>query len=92
MDEQLQKYLREKYSEQLGDINTGQMFANLGDVIAGQKVGTTAPFFTEQRKLSEEQTLKEIDRQRELEMKKDQLAETLNTKLMQLQQQKVPKK
>jgi hypothetical protein len=88
MDEQLQKYLQEKYAEQLGDINTGQMFANLGDVIGGQKVGTTSPFFTEQRKLAESQTLGEIDKARDLEMKKAQLAETLNTKLMQLQQQK----
>jgi hypothetical protein len=88
MDEALQNYLKQKYAEQLGDINTGQMFANLGDVLAGQKVGTTSPYFTEQRKLAESQTLGEIDKARELEMKKAQLAETLNTKLMQLQQQK----
>lgn len=88
MDEVLQKYLKEKYAEQLGDINTGQMFANLGDVIAGQKVGTTSPYFTEQRKLAESQTLGEIEKQRELEMKKAQLAETLNTKLLQMAQQK----
>jgi hypothetical protein len=88
MDEQLQKYLQEKYAEQLGGLNTAQAFANLGDVIGGQKVGTTSPFFTEQRKLAEEQTLGEINKQRDLEMKKAQLAETLQTKLMQLQQQK----
>lgn len=88
MDEQLQKYLQEKYAEQLGGLNTAQAFANLGDVIGGQKVGTTSPFFTEQRKLAEEQTLGEINKQRELEMKKAQLAETLNTKLMQMAQQK----
>lgn len=88
MDEQLQKYLREKYAEQLGGLNTAQAFANLGDVIGGQKVGTTSLFFTEQRKLAEEQTLGEINKQRDLEMKKAQLTETLQTKLMQLQQQK----
>lgn len=88
MDDQLAQYLRDKYAEELGGINTAQAFGNLGDVIAGQKVGTTNPYFTEQRKLLETQTLGEIDKQRELEMKKAQLAETLNTKLMQLQQQK----
>ncbi len=88
MDDQLAQYLKQKYAEELGGINTAQAFANLGDVLAGQKVGTTSPYFTEQRKLAETQTLGEIDKQRELEMKKAQLAETLNTKLMQLQQQK----
>jgi hypothetical protein len=88
MDEQLQKYLQEKYAEQLGGLNTAQAFANLGDVIGGQKVGTTSPFFTEQRKLAEEQTLGEINKQRDLEMKKAQLAETLAIKLRQLDQDK----
>jgi hypothetical protein len=33
------------YEEKAGDINAAQAFANLGDVFAGQKVGSTAPYF-----------------------------------------------
>jgi|688.fasta_scaffold433613_2 hypothetical protein len=33
------------YEEKAGDINAAQAFANIGDIIAGQKVGSTAPYF-----------------------------------------------
>lgn len=75
MDERLKQYLQNKYADQLGSINTAQAFANLGDVIAGQKVGTTSPFFSEQRGMAREQTLGELERQDALEMKRQMLME-----------------
>jgi len=33
------------YEQRAGDINTAQAFANLGDIFAGQKVGSTSPYF-----------------------------------------------
>lgn len=88
MDENLKKYLQEKYSERLGDINTAQAFANLGDVIAGRQVGTTSPFFSEQRKLAESQTLGQWEKEQELAAKRAQAQEALQLKLMSLAQQK----
>lgn len=88
MDDSVRKMLEEKYSEQLNNIGVGQAFANLGDVIAGRQVGSTSPFFTEQRSLAKDQTLGQYDRQQALEMKKAKEAQDLQMRLMQLEQQK----
>lgn len=88
MNDDVKKYLQDKYSEQLGQINVGQAFANLGDVIAGQKVGTTNPFFSEQRKLAETQTLGEYEKEQERKYKVAQAQEALNMRLLTLAQQK----
>lgn len=88
MDDNLRQYLMDKYKDQLGDINTAQAFANLGDVIAGQKVGSTSPFFSEQRGLAEKQTLGELGRQEALEAKKAQAQQELQMRLLGLAQQR----
>lgn len=86
MDERLRQYLLEKYPEQLSGINTAQAFANLGDVIAGQKVGSQNPFYTEQRQLAEQQTLGEVARQDAMDLRKQQAQEALALRMAQLQQ------
>lgn len=88
MDEQLKKYLEEKYANQLSDINAGQAFANLGDVIAGKQVGSTNPFFSEQRKLAEHNTLGMYEREQDRLAKQEQAKEALQLRLMGLAQQK----
>lgn len=65
MNDDVKKYLQEKYSQKLGDINTAQAFANLGDVIAGQRVGSTNPFFSEQKKLAYGSTLGQYEDEQE---------------------------
>ena len=88
MDELTKKYLQDKYGEQLGNINTGQAFANLGDVIAGQKVGSNSPFFTEQRALAKDQTLGDYDREQARLLKEAQQKQMLQLHLMDLAQKK----
>lgn len=83
MDESVRKYLQEKYSERIGDINTAQAFANLGDVIAGQKVGSQNPFYSEQRGLAGQQTLGEIERADAKALKEMQMRDALQNRLFQ---------
>ena len=86
MDEKLKAYLQQKYSDQLGDINTAQAFANLGDVIAGQKVGSQSPYYTEQRQLAGQQTLGRMEREDEKEWRRAQAQEALDLRKEQLAQ------
>lgn len=65
MNDDVKKYLQEKYADKLGDINTAQAFANLGDVIAGQRVGSTSPFFSEQKKLAYGGTLGQYEEEQD---------------------------
>ena len=71
MDESVKKYLQEKYAQDLDRINSAQAFANLGDVFARQKVGSTAGLFNQQRALAEDQSMGEIARQEAAQQKKD---------------------
>ena len=75
MDKQLEEYLKNKYAEQLGNINAAQAFGNLGDVIAGRQPGSGNQAFSEQRGLAKEQTLGEVARQQELATKQALLDE-----------------
>jgi hypothetical protein len=65
MNEDVKKFLEEKYAEQLDQMNSAQAFANLGDVIAGQKVGSTLPFFQQQQKIAQDTTLGAYEREQE---------------------------
>lgn len=65
MNDDVKKYLQEKYQEQLNKINVGQAFANLGDVFSGQRPGSANPFFSEQRKLAYGGTLGEYENEQD---------------------------
>lgn len=76
VNDDLKNYLQNKYSDQMNaynqqlqQINEGQAFANLGDVIAGQKVGSTAPMFQAQREQAKQQTIGnyDLEQQRKLQ-------------------------
>lgn len=86
MDERVKEYLKQKYADQLENINTAQAFANLGDVISGQRVGSQVPFFERQKQLAGAQTLGEIERQDEMDLRRQMAQENLDFKKMQLEQ------
>lgn len=86
MDERVKEYLKQKYADQLENINTAQAFANLGDVISGQRVGSQVPFFERQKQLAGAQTLGEIERQDEMDLRRQMAQENLDFKRMQLEQ------
>jgi hypothetical protein len=97
MDEKVKKYLEEKYgpnfiqnaesdysqrSEKLAGAN---LFANLGDVIAGQKVGSLNPYFDKQQALAEYQTTGKIDRERKQALDEMNAKEQLEFRKLQMQ-------
>lgn len=82
MNDDVKKYLQEKYQEQLNKINVGQAFSNLGDVFAQQKVGTANPFFSEQRKLAYGGTLGEYENEQDRLARAAQAKDLLDLKKM----------
>lgn len=73
MNEQLKKYLSDKYGldyeknaqdqygEQLGRSNTANLFSNLGDVIAGNKVGSQNKYFEKLNQRAKDNTIGAIE-------------------------------
>lgn len=73
MDERVQKYLKEKYGENYekdaeanlesaqSRNNIGRAFADLGDVFAGNKVGTSDAYFSDLNKQAKENTIGKIE-------------------------------
>jgi len=99
MDESVRKMLEEKYGEKLSSLNSAQAFANLGDVIAGGRVGSQNDFYNAQKKEALDSTLGKYDRQNavslkinqamsEDEFKRQQAKDALDFKMQQLLLQK----
>jgi hypothetical protein len=57
---------KENYANKMSNINIGQAFSNLGDVIAGQKVGSTLPYFQSVQGDIAKETLNEQNQRKQL--------------------------
>jgi hypothetical protein len=88
MNDDVRKYLSQKYADQLDQLNSAQAFANLGDVIAGNKVGSQNPFYDSQRKTAEGQTLDRIDKYDKFKAQQAQAQDLAQYRQEQLAQQK----
>jgi len=70
MDRRLEKYLLDKksaqadYDSQLDSSNTGNLFSNLGDVIAGNKVGSNNSYFQGLNKSAKENTVDRVENEK----------------------------
>lgn len=74
MNPLVEKYMKDKfgenydqnneqvYNEQLDRSSTGNLFSNIGDVIAGNKVGSNNQFFQNQNALVKENTIGKADK------------------------------
>lgn len=87
MDEAVRKMLEEKYADRLGTLSQAQAFSNLGDVIAGSKVGTQNPYFEAMRGQEEKQTLGKIEREQKAEEERQKAKQLLDYRLQSLAQQ-----
>lgn len=88
MNDDVRKYLSQKYADQLDQLNSAQAFANLGDVIAGNKVGSQNPYYDAQRKIAEGQTLDRIDKYDKFKVNQNQNEAMNQFRRDQLAQQK----
>lgn len=76
MDDLVKKYLQNKYGENFeqdaqnqydersSSLNTANLFSNLGDVIAGNKVGSANEYFSGLKKQAKDDTLGKIEKAR----------------------------
>lgn len=79
MDPRLEEYLKQKmqaqqqYGEQADSLNAASAFSNLGDVIAGKQVGSGNPYFERQRALAQENTLGDLEKQRQFGLEQSKI-------------------